>query len=353
MKVLYATQATGNGHLSRAEDIISALNKRVELDVLVSGTQADLPLQYPVKYKLEGLSFIFGKNGGIDLLNTFVKANLPKFLKEVNSLPIESYDLIINDFEPVSAWAARSKGKLCIGLSHHGAILSPKAAQSKPYNTPGKFICRYYAPVNKQYGFHFNKFDNNIFTPVIRKQIREAVVSDKGHYTVYLPAYGDAELYNFLSIFSNTRWEVFSKHNKSAFNLGNVHIRPLDNDAFVESLASCTGVLCGAGFETPSEAMFLNKKLMVVPIVNQYEQLCNAEVLKTIGVPIVKKLHEKYVSLIADWIEGGKAIHVNYPDITEAVVDTILNEHYANRPVTVEDYQWSNQSYEISPVSSI
>jgi uncharacterized protein (TIGR00661 family) len=349
MKVLYATQATGNGHLSRAEDIITALGKRVELDVLISGTQSDIPVNFPVKYRLNGFSFVFGKNGDISLFNTMFKSNLPKFLQEVKSLPIEEYDLIINDFEPISAWAAKAKGKMCIGLSHHCAVLSPAAPKSEPYTMPGKLICKYYAPAVKQYGFHFMKFDKNIFTPIIRKQIREAKVMDKGHYTVYLPAYGDAELYNFLSVFKNTTWEVFSKHNKSPFKLGNVHIRPLHNDAFVESMASSSGVLCGAGFETPAEALYLNKKLMVVPISNQYEQLCNAEVLKTIGVPVLKKLNEKYNYVLAEWIENGSAIHVDYPDITETVVDTVLNSNFAPRPVTV-DYQWNEPAYKISPV---
>jgi uncharacterized protein (TIGR00661 family) len=348
MKILYATQATGNGHLSRAGDIISALAKRVDLDVLISGTQADLPVNFPVKYRLNGLSFVFGKSGDISLFNTLFKANFPKFIKEVNTLPIEDYDLIINDFEPISAWAAKFKGKPCIGLSHHCAVLSPAAPKSVPYNMPGEFICKYYAPSSKQYGFHFKRFDHNIFTPVIRKQVREAVVSDKGHYTVYLPAYGDAELYNFLSTFRNTKWEVFSKHNKSPFKLGNVHICPLNNDAFIASMASSTGVLCGAGFETPAEALFLNKKLMVVPITNQYEQLCNAEVLKTMGVPVIKKLHEKYISPIAEWIDSEAIVHVNYPDMTETVVDTVLKSYVATETIAA-DYQWNNSPYKVSP----
>jgi len=36
MKVLYAIQGTGNGHLSRAEDIVPYLQKRCDVDILVS-----------------------------------------------------------------------------------------------------------------------------------------------------------------------------------------------------------------------------------------------------------------------------------------------------------------------------
>lgn len=75
MKILYAIQGTGNGHLSRAMDIIPILQRKGELDILVSGIQGDLELPYPVKYKFLGLSFIFGKKGGIALLDTYRRQN--------------------------------------------------------------------------------------------------------------------------------------------------------------------------------------------------------------------------------------------------------------------------------------
>jgi len=58
---LYAIQGTGNGHLSRAKDIIPILQQQGELDILVSGTQADIDLPYTIAYQFKGLSFIFGK----------------------------------------------------------------------------------------------------------------------------------------------------------------------------------------------------------------------------------------------------------------------------------------------------
>ena len=98
MKILYAIQGTGNGHLSRARDIIPILQQKGDLDILVSGIQADVALPYPVKYTFKGLSFIFGKKGGIDLVATYKKSNLKQLFKEIKSLPVEDYDLIINDF---------------------------------------------------------------------------------------------------------------------------------------------------------------------------------------------------------------------------------------------------------------
>jgi hypothetical protein len=70
VKILYAIQGTGNGHIARAEDIIPELKAYGELDLFVSGAQADLQLKHPVKYRSKGLSFYFGKHGGVDLMKT-------------------------------------------------------------------------------------------------------------------------------------------------------------------------------------------------------------------------------------------------------------------------------------------
>ena len=87
MKVLYAIQGTGNGHVSRANEIIPFLEKKCELDILLSGTQADVGLNYPVKFKRKGLCFIFGKKGGVDMYKTFKQMHSKKFLSEIKALP--------------------------------------------------------------------------------------------------------------------------------------------------------------------------------------------------------------------------------------------------------------------------
>lgn len=71
MKILYAIQGTGNGHLSRSMEIVPLLQQMAEVNVLVSGTQGDLELPFPVKYAFNGFGFIFGKSGGVIFGNLF------------------------------------------------------------------------------------------------------------------------------------------------------------------------------------------------------------------------------------------------------------------------------------------
>jgi len=328
MKILYAMQGTGNGHLSRARDIIPILQENNELDLLISGVQADVELPYPVKYKFNGLGFIFGENGGVDLVETYKKNYLKVLFSEINSLPVQDYDLVINDFEPVSAWACYLNNVKCISLSHQSAVLNKKAPQPHDLDIIGKAILSNYAPSTTKYGFHFKSYDENIFTPVIRQQVREKQIENKGHYTVYLPSYDDKRILKVLTQFEDTHWQVFSKHNKKVIEEKNIIIWPINNEAFIESMATSEGVLCGAGFETPAEALFMKKKLMVIPMKGQYEQQCNAAALREMGVPVIKSLKLKHVDKIKNWIEEGTKVEVDYPDSTAEIINKILAIHY-------------------------
>lgn len=327
MRILYAIQGTGNGHLSRARDIIPILQKRAEVHILISGTEADVEFDFPLTYRFKGLSFVFGKKGGVDLLATYKKSNLKRLYKEIKSLPIHEYDLVLNDFEPVSAWACRLQKKKCIGLSHQAAVLHPASPKPEKSDVVGLSILRHYAPVNECYGFHFRAYAIGISTPVIREAIRTAAPTNMGHYCVYLPAYDDARIVEMLREFPKIRWKVFSKHCKEPFDRDNISVRKINDAEFINAVVTCEGVLCGAGFETPAEALFLHKKLLVTPMKNQYEQQCNAAALEALGVTVIKKFKPKYVDHIRQWLKEEAKVLVNYPDLTEAIVNMLIETH--------------------------
>ena len=224
-------------------------------------------------------------------------------------------------------------------MSHQFAVLhpvSPKPAKSDPF---AWMVLRYYAPCSHGVGFHFSSFAENIFTPVIRKEIREAAVTNKGHYTVYLPAYDDKKIIEFLSKFKTVQWQVFSKHTRKSYSVDNCEIKPVSAGDFTKSFTSCEGILCGAGFETPAEALFMGKKLLVIPMKHQYEQHCNAAGAARMGVPVLKKLKKKYIHQVENWLTNAPAIKVDYKDNTDSIIDKLLSMH-----TTAIDYsQWPIQ----------
>jgi uncharacterized protein (TIGR00661 family) len=327
-RLLYAIQGTGNGHLARALDVVPLLQARCsQLDILVSGPPADITLPFEVKYRAQGMGFLFGKKGGINFVKTFWQFKSARFVKEVRQLPVEDYDLVISDFEPVSSWACKLRDVPCVALSHQSAVLHPAAPRPSSEDPAGRAVLRHYAPSTAQYGFHFQEYAPGISTPVIRQQVRALTPSNEGHYTVYLPAFEEEILVERLRYLSRTvRWEVFSKHSRKPAEYGNVRVWPVSGTAFLDSLARSAGVLCGAGFETPAEALYLGKKLLVVPMKQQYEQQCNAAALAKMGVPVVKNFKDKNLDKVDQWLNSEETIPVNYPDQTAAVIDKLLRE---------------------------
>jgi len=327
MKILYAVQGTGNGHITRAMEIIPYLQKKGDLDILVSGIQSDIELPFEVKYKFKGLSFIFGKKGGINFWETFLKLNSRKLLKDIKALKIKEYDLIISDFEPISVWAAIKAKKVCIGLSNQVAALHHLAPKPQNDDLMGKLILQNYAPTNYNYGLHFKSLDSNVFTPIIRKEVRAITPTNKGHYTVYLPSYDDIQIIKKLKKIEQVEWHVFSKHSTKKYKVHNISINPINSELFLKSMASAEGIFTNAGFGTTSEALFLKKKLLVIPMKKQYEQHCNAAMLEEMGVTVLKKFNKKMIEPILEWVNNTNLVEVDYKDNVKDIIDLIIKNH--------------------------
>lgn len=325
MKILYAIQGTGNGHVSRAREIIPHLKNHGKVELLLSGTQADVGLEDDIKFRFKGFGFVFGEKGGVDIGKTWQQFDTASFISDCKNLPVEAYDLIINDFEPVCAWACKFKNKKTVALSHQSAYLSPTTPKISGWHW-GRVIMKNYAPATEHVAFHFQKYDDFIHTPVIRSEIRNQKTSVNDYYTVYLPAYSDQFIISQLSNFKKENWQVFSKHSKNAYRDDNVEIFPVNNEKFQTSLANSKGLLTGGGFEGPAEAMFMKKKVLAVPMRNQYEQLCNALAMEKMGVPVIWKENE-FKEKLTKFIDNEDIIDVDYPDETAEVIRNCKNPY--------------------------
>ena len=326
MKILFAIQGTGNGHISRAREIVPLLQQYGEVDLLVSGTEADVSLTQPLTYKFHGFSFVFGTHGGVDNWATYKRMDLRQLWHDTKNLPLEQYNLIINDFEPVSAWACKFQKIPSVSLSHQCAFISPNSPRPLKWNY-AEWLFKYYSPTTYHIGFHFERYDSFIHTPVIRSEIRNLKTSNEGHYTVYLPAYDDKALTRLLNKTGNVEWHIFSKRQKISYREQNVQIFPVNNEAFNKSLAGCEGLLTGGGFEGPAEALFLKKKVIMIPMKGQYEQQCNALAASKLGVPVINEINDGFIYNINNWIRDDKVVQVNFPDETAAIVDGMVKRY--------------------------
>ena len=324
MKILYALQATGNGHITRANELVPIFKKHAKVDVLVSGTESSLKLNFNVKYKFKGLSFVFGKRGGISFFHTIRKVNFIRLFIDIWNLKLDDYDLILIDFEPISAWAAKLQNKKAFALSHQYALVNENVPMIKKLSFIHKLILKFYAPVKKGFGFHFAKYDKNIFFPIISKNIRKLKPKVKDHYAIYLPAYSVKKLKKIFTKLNRFNFHIFSKEVKEKVLHKNLTLQPINSKVFSISMANSLGVICGAGFETPAEAIYLKKKLLVIPMKNQFEQKCNAFALKELGYKVTPKLNK---TKIENWLKIKEYPTLNYKHNSYEVVEKVLLYH--------------------------
>jgi uncharacterized protein (TIGR00661 family) len=172
---------------------------------------------------------------------------------------------------------------------------------------------------------HFRQYDDFILPPVIKNEILQAEPQDKGYITVYLSSYSDATVRQYLRPLKEFRWQVFSKEVRQPLQDGNILFNPVGKAAFNKSLINCSAILTGAGFETPAEALYLGKKLMVIPIHGQYEQFCNAAALNKMGVPVLDALDTGFEAALRQWMDRRKRPQLYLDYSTEAIVSYLMH----------------------------
>ncbi len=327
MKILFGIQATGNGHLSRATELYNLLkqNPAVEqIDVLVSGNNSKIDVPFDIKYHFKGISFSYGKGGKINVFKSFFKANILSCIKGILAVRFHRYDLIISDYEPISVWGARLRGIHTVGLGNIFSATSKQFPRMSGSHRITRLFTKLFCPVDQKVAMHYHKFDDFIFSPIIRSEIRDAKVSHENFTLVYLLSYTQEQLLEFFTqpVFAEKKFVVYTNTGQS-FQHKNVEVKALNTASFTRDICACSGVITAGGFQTTAEALYLGKKLLCIPIKKQYEQQCNALILQELGITVAKDLD---TVCTAHWLSSGKVVKIAFKDESKEMVDSILRD---------------------------
>jgi len=325
MKIFYAIQGTGNGHISRAEQLYPYLQKHGEVDFFLSGSNAQLQTPLPIKYKSNGISLHYKNTGGMDY-GKISKSLGFNIYKEAKALPIENYDVIINDFEFITSLACTLKKKKSIQFGHQASFQSKLTPRASNFNPLGNWVLNKFVKSTDYLGLHFESYDKNIYNPIIKDEIINAFPIDNGHITVYLPQYSIAVLSPHLLTQSKFNFEIFTKEVKQATKYKNLTLLPIDNKTFTNSLIQCHGIITAGGFETPAEALYLKKKLLSIPILNHFEQECNGAAMQKLGVTVIKKIDKNFNQIFTEWIQADNIIPFKLSHSTEEIVNLLMQK---------------------------
>ncbi len=324
MKIFYAVQATGNGHISRAMEILPYLQQYAEVDIFLSGSNSTLQLNGPVVYRSKGLSLFYTCNGSLNFAKTIKQITPYSIYQQIKELPIEKYDLILNDFECITSLACAFKKIPSVNFGHQASFLSNKTPRPKQKSLMGEWILKNYAKASKYVGLHFESYDDFILPPVIKDEIWNAEPTNKEHITVYLPSYCNNKLLPCFSQFKNYKFEIFSWQVQKKEQHGNITLLPVDKYTFNTSLINCYAIITGAGFETPAEALYLQKKLMAIPIKGQYEQKCNAAALEKLGVTVIDDIDDNFTNHFNNWIDNNNQQLVHYKKNVKDIIKNAM-----------------------------
>ena len=328
MKILYAIQTTGNGHLARAQSIIPRLKEIADIDIITSGPKNDFLLEEESLFHFNGLTFFYTNTGAVNWLKTIFLNNYFRFIREIISCPIKKYDLIINDFEPVSAWSAKFKNVKCFELTNQYSMGLENIPKPNNYSRVVLNAIKYIIPSNLGYGYHYKKYTDRIFYPIIRDKIRNLAITKNDEIIIYLPTYSPSNLIDVINkLNQDKKWTIFSPESKSKKVISNVNIEPLSEELFLEKFASCYGIVCAGGFATTSEAIFLGKPMLVVPVEAQIEQQFNAAALKQEGVTVIDRFSNKNIDHISKWIDSPYVFEIKYEDESKKIVEKLIDDY--------------------------
>ncbi|WP_457934176.1 glycosyltransferase [Pseudoalteromonas sp. SCSIO 43210] len=329
MKILYGIQGTGNGHITRARVMASGFKELgIDVDYIFSGRAKKdyFDMQEFGQYKsFRGLSFDT-ENGQVKSYRTVSNARPCKLFADIKSLDVKQYDFVLNDFEPVSAWAAKRAGIPVVGISHQAAFLS----SSVPMFSRGilrKSLIKYYAPANTYLGVHWQPFAHNIIPPFIANHQHGNPVAVMNKVLVYLPFENLDSIIDYLKDFPEKEFYCYHPHacNQS---IGHIHLRSPSRTGFLNDLANTSGVIGNAGFELASEALKLGKKLLLKPLDGQFEQGANAQTLLAMGMAHVMSYLNPQA--LDDWNTAPQNKQINYPSDPAPLIFWLLKKQWNN-----------------------
>ncbi|WP_162047511.1 MJ1255/VC2487 family glycosyltransferase [Vibrio taketomensis] len=341
MKILYGIQGTGNGHIARARAMAAAFKaKSVEVDFLFSGRDKDkfFSMREFGDYQVRrGFTFIT-ENGHVSYLKTLQHNSVFNFYREVKRLDLSNYDLVLNDFEPVSAWAAKRQKKTIVSISHQNAFR---------YRVPlrgascfDKALIRCFAPAEHHIGLHWYHFEQPILPPIVHAQNEQ--VEAQSFILIYLPFENIDDIIDLVMRFSRQTFVCFHPQISEYQKVDNIEFYPLSLDGFHHHLNRCAGIIANGGFELPSEALTLGKKLLLKPLAGQFEQLSNVATLEHLG--LATGMDSLDASKVRAWLDEDPGEKVHYPDVASAIVDWLLKGDWDNKQ-TLTEQLWSQVDF--------
>ncbi len=285
--ILYGVNGEGAGHSTRAKEVISHLKDKGHSVRVVSFDRglANLSKSFDVT-EIFGFRMAY-VNNRVRYKRTFAKnlITAPRAAKSTARLMklVEEWDtqLVVTDFEPLSCHVGHRKRLPVIAIDnqhsltntdipcpqHHArdmaaarllvGLMTPRA---------NAYLVTSFFPARPRRGNTF------VFPPILRQEVLDTKPWQGDSVLVYVTS-PSADLVKLLS---KVRCRFVAYGFGQDGQQGNILFKKPGLDEFLRDLAGCKAVIANTGFSLVSEALYLGKPYLAVPVKNQFEQILNA-----------------------------------------------------------------------------
>jgi uncharacterized protein (TIGR00661 family) len=302
-RIIYGVAGEGYGHSTRSHVIVQRLLECGH-DVMVVGSNKSLT--YLREYFGERVQEIFGLrfeivDGRVAPFGTVMKnarqlGNMLWINRELYHKHFTRHrpELIISDFEPFCAWWAWRHNIPYVSLDNEHLLTHCKLAHD-PKNLWARLKAEavtrcYYVGARAYVVLSFfdapvKKKNVMVVPPVIRQPVMEMKPTEGDHIVVYSTAgHNSEDVARLLNSFGGQEFHVYGYGRTDTID--RCVFRPISTEGFLADVASSKGVVASAGFSLLSECMHFRKKILVMPLEGQYEQMINADYVETLGLGV-------------------------------------------------------------------
>jgi len=294
-RIIYGVSGQGFGHAARSYETLTHLEKQGHKVIVLSYNQgAKFLKKYFTVINIPGFGLNYQNNKVVywrtvyDNAKTLIteSKNWPKILKRVRRF---KSDLVITDFEPLSANLAHLERLPLISIDNQHQLTNTKIVVPKKYRRD--FITDSLVVKSMVWGADYylvtsffktkvTKPKTFIFPPIVRGPVAKLKPTTKNFIFVYQNS-------NFEPLIDELRKikkEKFVVYRNVSGNrkIDNVTIRDFTHKNLTD-MKNCKAIIGTAGLSLISEALWLKKPYFAIPVAHQVEQALNAINLKRLG----------------------------------------------------------------------
>lgn len=305
MRILYGVVGEGMGHAIRSRAVLDRL-VRVghEVHIVASQRAVDFLRRHfdpEVVSRIHGLHIVAEDNRvrrGKTLWENALAGSsaLPRQIKAYfKLLEVFEPEAVISDFESWSYYFGRAHRLPVFSIDNMQIIhrcelpeavtagyrrefeVAKAFVRGKLPRADHYFVTTFFRPPVR-------KRKTTLVPPILRRDVLEAASEVGEHLLVYQTAEGNDALVTALRD-SSLPCRIYGMRRDITEEQieGNLRYRPFSETGFIEDLRTAAGVVASGGFTLMSEAVYLHKPLLSIPIEGHFEQILNGRYLQLEG----------------------------------------------------------------------